>query len=109
MNLTIRRPKQWADFFRKYSIWADDECLGQIKRGRELDVLVPRVAKVLYAKIDWCRSNEIDISTLKTGQVLEVSNTGASRGRPIPLTRSEMLDRITDERDSYLMLRVVGE
>lgn len=57
--VTISRPKQFADMFRKYNICVDDQERAIIARGQVVTLGVALGKHCIQAHIDWCSSNEV--------------------------------------------------
>lgn len=75
MDISITRPKQFADKIRAYKLYIDDIQVAEIKSGKTITISIPQDAKKLYASVDWCSSNEFDLFTIKPGVSLEVKNS----------------------------------
>jgi len=75
MEITIGRDKQFADSKRKYQIKVDGKKLTTISIDEQKTISLPANAKKIIATIDWGMSNEIDISTLASGNTLLVRNS----------------------------------
>jgi hypothetical protein len=60
-TLRITRGKYYTDSLRAYKIIIDGETAGRIKRNEVIEVpITPGLHKVVL-KIDWCRSNELEV------------------------------------------------
>ena len=69
MDIEVFRPKQFHDMARDYRLFADGEEIAVIKRGTSQTVALPKDAKVLQAKIDWCSSAEFNLSELSSNKI----------------------------------------
>jgi hypothetical protein len=61
-TIGIRRPNQYADWLRKYTICVDGRPVGDIGAGSEIKFEVSPGRRAILAKIDWCRSNAIEVN-----------------------------------------------
>lgn len=75
MEVIIVRPKQFADMARSYELNIDGKFIRKIGSGEEVRITIPDNAKVLTASIDWCTSNEFDLSSVKENDRIEVKNS----------------------------------
>jgi hypothetical protein len=75
MEIVVIRPKQFADRLRAYKLYIDGKPVGKIKAGQEVCLSIPQNSSKLLAKIDWCSSNEFDLSAIKENEKLEIVNT----------------------------------
>jgi hypothetical protein len=100
-TLIIRRPNQYVDMARRYRIDVDGKSVVKIKRGEEmmLDVSVGEHRAV--AKIDWCRSNFLDI-TIREDEPTEIEVSANHVARKV----FGMIYYITFGRTEYLLLRI---
>ena len=103
MAIVVSRPKQYADRVRAYKLFIDGQPAAEIKGGQEIRLEVPQNGKKLLAKIDWCTSNELDLSTVHNDDKIEIMN--AMRGKQwIPFY---VFYAITFGRKQYLQLRTI--
>lgn len=70
-RLIIRRPKQFADIFRRYKIVINDIEAATIKRGEDLDFELPAGTYAVEAQIDWCGSKVLMV-TLHEGEEVQL-------------------------------------
>ena len=104
-TLLITRPRQFADIFRRYRVFVDDNEVGRIKRGGVLQVQVPDGDHAVVARIDWARSNFLNV-TVRAGDTTELEVGSNVRER----ARLGTVYSVTVGAESYLYLRprVVG-
>jgi hypothetical protein len=57
----IHREKQYADYFRAYEIFVNDEKAGEIRAGASIILPLENGMSRIFLKIDWCRSNEVEL------------------------------------------------
>lgn len=62
MNLIIKRPKQYADLFRHYTIFVNGTERGTISSGDTLNITELSGNINLTAKIDWCITSDFNIN-----------------------------------------------
>ena len=74
MEIKVTRPKQYADKVRDYYLWADGQKIGKIKPNSTATYIVPDETIKIKATIDWCASQEFEVTNLKSNQVV-ISNT----------------------------------
>jgi hypothetical protein len=74
MEIIISRPKQFADRIRAYELLIDGKTISKLKAGEEVRITLPENAKILTAKIDWCSSNEFNLSNVTANENIEVKN-----------------------------------
>lgn len=55
-TVTFKRPRQYADMLRAYSVVIDGVVVGTLRRGEELQRTVSPGRHEFQAKIDWCSS-----------------------------------------------------
>lgn len=79
MQITIKRPKQFAEIFRSYQIHVDGSFVAEIKAGEEVSINLKEGAKTLSATIDWCSSNRFSLADIKDNDKLEVKNSIANK------------------------------
>jgi hypothetical protein len=80
-TLSIARPRQYADAFRKYRVLIDDAEVATIRPGEAIAIDLPPGRHRVVAAIDWARSNAIEIDAHPGGHHrIEVgSNVGGWR------------------------------
>ena len=59
--IRITRENSFADKLRAYKIFINDEYRGDINKNETKEFPLDKGNHVIYAKIDWCRSNELCI------------------------------------------------
>jgi hypothetical protein len=74
-KLKIIRHGGYADRFRSYKIFVNDQHVGDVARNSVLDFEVPSGAVKVQARIDWGRSRPLDLNASPNQTIeLEVSN-----------------------------------
>lgn len=58
----IHREKQYADNLRAYEIFVNGAKAGEIRAGSSVSLPLENGASRIFLKIDWCRSNEIELN-----------------------------------------------
>lgn len=98
--LTIQRPKTYVDLIRNYQIFVDGARVDEIAAGSALELALPPGHHEVFAKIDWCRSNPLEVELREDREcVLEVGpNVG-----PFGVLRGLLY--VTLFRSKYLYLR----
>jgi len=61
-KLIIKRDKGWVDSARKYKVICNDVILGTLSNGESKEFSTNDTKIVLYFKIDWCRSNKLEMN-----------------------------------------------
>jgi hypothetical protein len=95
-TIRVVRPSLLVDTLRSYKILLNGAVAGSIGHDSTLEIAAPAGAIAIEARIDWCRSNPLKISTVP-GQTVEIevrNHWGALLG----------LWAITLGRNSYLLL-----
>ena len=99
--IRLTRGNTFTDKLRAYKIFIDDIYRGDIHRDETKEFPVDNGSHVIYAKIDWCRSNKLCIDVNDSIAELEV---GASlTGRRIWIPFIQIL-YTTFWRDEYLWI-----
>lgn len=62
--IRIKRDSGLADRFRVYKVVLDGDVIGKIKNGQQIELDVPPARHRLHLKIDWCRSNFVDLKPM---------------------------------------------
>ncbi|MDX1363129.1 MAG: hypothetical protein R3243_02890 [Arenibacter latericius] len=60
-KIIIERKSEWNNKARDFEIYLDGEKVGAIRDGNTLEIEVEPGRHQLIAKIDWCRSNVLEI------------------------------------------------
>src|SRR5450759_3770666 len=60
------------DLLRSYAVIIDGEQVAKIKRGQRLELSVSPGRHVIFLKIDWCRSPEVEIEATP-GQKIQLT------------------------------------
>ena len=100
MEIIVFRPKQFADRARAYDLNLDGKVIAKLKAGEEIKVKLPENAKTLSASIDWCSSNEFQLSSINGNEKIEIKNS-ISKKIWIPFF---VLYAITFKKNSYLSI-----
>ncbi|WP_373756438.1 hypothetical protein [Streptococcus ferus] len=97
-TIKLERGTKGANMFRKFKVFIDNEYVGKIKRGQELEFQVSEGQHEVYCKIDWEQSNiiTVDVSATAVADLL-VNSKGAIESAFRSLIP-------TDGRDKYLVL-----
>jgi hypothetical protein len=61
--IRIKRDAGYADRIRAYKIVLDDNVIGEIKNGEQVELNAPPGKHQLFLKIDWCSSNTINFES----------------------------------------------
>ncbi len=67
----IARPWLSRDVFRAYVVVLDGERAGEIRRGQHLELPVTGGCHKVSMKIDWCRSQEVEVEA-QTGEIVQL-------------------------------------
>lgn len=67
IKITIIRPKEKANRFRKFKIIVDGHCVCRIKNEETKEILLDAGKHVIEAKIDWCGSNTLPFNIEDNG------------------------------------------
>ncbi len=62
-KIAINRSSEYVNALRDYKIYADNQKIGAIGNGEIKTFEIPENAKQISAKIDWCGSNSVEISS----------------------------------------------
>jgi hypothetical protein len=68
-KIIIRRDHEFRDALRGYQIFIDDKKISFIARGEEKEFQISPGKHRIYAKIDWCKSNEIEFETINGQEI----------------------------------------
>ena len=82
--IRITRENSFADKLRAYKIFIDDEYRGDISKNEIKEFPLDNGIHVVYAKIDWCRSNKLSIDVNDSVVKLEVGSSLKGRKLWIP-------------------------
>ncbi|MGT2737487.1 hypothetical protein ACVRXS_10195 [Streptococcus orisratti] len=96
-TIKLERGTKGANMFRKFKVFIDNEYVGKIKRGQELEFQVSEGQHEVYCKIDWEQSNVLTVDIPDAGVDLLVNSKGAVESAFRSLIP-------TDGRDKYLVL-----
>ncbi|WP_026809509.1 hypothetical protein [Arenibacter latericius] len=73
-KIIIERKSEWNNKARDFEIYLDGEKVGSIRDGNTLEIEVEPGRHQLIAKIDWCRSNVLEIELNEnTSKVIALS------------------------------------
>lgn len=73
--IRIIRGNTYTDKFRKYKIYIDDVYCGDIKNKETKEFPAQAGNHTVFAKVDWCRSNRLNISIGSSPTELEVDSS----------------------------------
>lgn len=73
--IRLTRGTSYSDKLRKYKIYIDDVYRGDIKINEVKEYEVDNGNHSIYAKIDWCRSNILNIDINNSKLELEVGSS----------------------------------
>lgn len=59
--IRINRNAQYSDKTRSYKVIVDERHVGDLKSNERFELELPKGNYTIYLKIDWCRSNQIDL------------------------------------------------
>jgi hypothetical protein len=74
-QLTVTRPRQYADRVRAYKMFLDGQLVGEIRANQTVKVNVPPGVTRFQAKVDWCMSKPFFLDGLSDGDVIETRNS----------------------------------
>lgn len=94
-QITVKRISAYSNKLRTIQLVLDDQVIEEIKDGETKIISVKPGKHIFKAKIDWCKSNEIEFN-INEGEYKEFSLKGTS-----PLL---VLYYITFGRNKYLKL-----
>ena len=100
--IRITRASTYVDKIRAYKIYADDIYLGDIKRNETKEFPIEKGRYSLYAKIDWCRSNKLDIVVSDSVADVEVGPTLTVSKLWLPFVQFAYM---TFKRNEYLWIK----
>jgi len=60
-KVTFIRDSGWADRIRKYKIVVDGQVIAKVGDGETVEVDVESGERKVWIKIDWCRSNYVQM------------------------------------------------
>jgi len=83
--IRITRIPAYANSARDYKIYIDEECCGSIKENETIELSPDKGRRRIYAKIDWCRSNKLDIYVEDSVVELEVGAALSDKKVLLPL------------------------
>jgi len=64
-KIIIERNSEWNNKVREIGIYIDGEKVGTIDDGKTQEYEVESGKHEIYAKIDWCRSQKIELNTVE--------------------------------------------
>ena len=83
--IRITRIPAYANAARDYKIYIDEEYCGSIKDNETIELSTDKGRRIIYAKIDWCRSNKLDIYVGDSVLELEVGAALSDKKALLPL------------------------
>lgn len=100
--IKLKRDSGWADRARAYKVVLDDNVIGDVKNGEEIEFDVPDGNHKFFLKIDWCRSNSVAFDMSGSTESFECGSS--LRGWKIFLS----IIYIIFMRNKYLWLKKVS-
>ncbi|MTI96927.1 MAG: hypothetical protein FH749_15905 [Firmicutes bacterium] len=100
--IRIKRDSGFVDRVRAYKVVLNDEVVGTISNGQQIELNVPPGRHRLNLKIDWCRSNIVEFEMSEHPINFECGSN--LRGAKFLLPFIEIY-YITFGRNKYLWLR----
>jgi hypothetical protein len=70
-QIDIYRPHRYFAFLRSYSIWIDGRKVRRISDRERVFIPVPQGVHNIFLKIDWVRSNKIELK-IATGETVKL-------------------------------------
>jgi hypothetical protein len=67
--LRIKRDRGYVDIARTYEVLVNEEPVGTIRNGGELECAIPNGRSSVRIRLDWCGSNTIEIEAAEGGVV----------------------------------------
>ena len=61
VSVRLARPKQYVSMLRSYKVFLDGQPLCKLRNGDEKEVEVAIGKHTASARIDWCRTREIEV------------------------------------------------
>ena len=104
--IRVTRGKAWSDKLRAYKIFIDDDYCGDINENETKEFPVETGSHTIYAKIDWCSSNKLNVIVSDSPLELEVGPTLAGKKFWIPFYQHLTL---TLWRKNYLWIKDINE
>jgi len=105
--IKLTRGKGWADMFRVYQVFIDGVYCGDIKPKQTKEFSVDNGKHIIWAKIDWFRSNQFVVEVNNDIVELEVlhdkENVREFMNDVLNSTLEEQLTRA--EEEGYLQIR----
>ena len=100
--IRLTRGNNYVDKIRAYKIFIDDIYCGNIKNNETKDFEVANGSHIIYAKIDWCRSNKFNI--IVSDSMLELEIGPYIRGNTLWIPFAEAL-YVTFKKNEYLWIK----
>lgn len=102
MMIKIRRLKDKHDFMRPYTVYLDNEKVGKVKNGKELQFEVTEGKHLLFLKVDWCTSNQLIVYAHEHENVILECYPTARDSKKIISAMS-----IFKKRSNYIVLKII--
>jgi hypothetical protein len=103
-EIVVSRPAEgYVDRLRRYEIVVDDETLANLRRGDEVSVPVTVGHHRVHAKIDWGRSQDLDLDLGEDDRAFLLCQPGFA----FSLLRPTALLYMTIWRKRYLALQLL--
>ena len=100
--IRLSRGNFYVDKLRAYKIYIDDVYCGDIKDGEVKDFAAPSGKHTVYAKIDWCTSNKLDV--VVSDGVLELEVSPSLRREKVMVPFIEFY-YVIFKKNEYLLLK----
>jgi len=71
VKLVYRKNSKYGQL-RKLKLYADDTHLADIKPKEEISIKIPKDAKYFYGKMDWGKTDVMEINDIIDGDALEI-------------------------------------
>lgn len=102
--IRLARGNDYVDKFRAYNIFIDDVYRGDIKRNEVKEFEVATGEHIIYAKIDWGRSNKLCVCVNVSNSILELEIGSSITGKKLFIPFILIL-YATLLRNKYLYIR----
>lgn len=99
--IRITRQSRYMDRLRDYEIFIDNMYYGTIRDGENKEIDIDNGQHLIYIKIDWCRSNEINFVE-SANNIIEFQCGNSMKG----LKRLLVLLYISVFKNKYLFLKI---
>jgi len=73
-KITIFYEKGYYGRLRAVKIYVDNIEIGQLKQGQELTCELPDAANIIYAKIDWGKTDPLNVDSVYDGEQINLKS-----------------------------------